>query len=95
MAATKKENSEASCQTCTCGCKRGQMKGKMILTSMEKLDKFDNNTIAVDCSDEELRLIEASLHQVLHRMTPNETEDSATNTGAERIRGMAFDREKI
>ena len=27
--------------------------GERILTSVEKLDKFDNNTIAVNCSDEE------------------------------------------
>ena len=44
----------------------------MILTGVEKLDKFDNNTIAVDCSDEEFRLIEASLYQALHRTTADE-----------------------
>ena len=35
-------------------------------------DKFDNNAIAYDCSDEEFRSIEASLYQVLHRTTANE-----------------------
>ena len=39
---------------------------------VESTDKFDNSTIAFDCSDEEFRSIEASLYQVLHRTTANE-----------------------
>ena len=46
--------------------------GEIILTSVERMDKFDNSTIAVDRSDEEFRSIEASLYQVLHRTTANE-----------------------
>ena len=33
---------------------------------------MDNNAIAFDCSDEEFRLFDASLYQVLHRTTSNE-----------------------
>ena len=37
--------------------------GESNLTSVESLDKFDNNTITVNCSDEKFRLIEASRYQ--------------------------------
>ena len=43
-----------------------------MLFSIESTDKFDSNTIALDCSDEEFRPIEASLCQVMHRTTANE-----------------------
>ena len=43
-----------------------------MLASVESIDKFDNNVIAFDCSDEEFRSIETSLYQVLHRTTSNE-----------------------
>ena len=43
-----------------------------MLVSVESIDKFDNNAIAFDCSNEEFRSIEASLYQVLHRTTANE-----------------------
>ena len=43
-----------------------------MLARVESVDRFDNNVIAVDCSDEEIRSIEASLYQVLHRTTSNE-----------------------
>ena len=46
--------------------------GETILVSVEKTDKFDSSTLAVDCSDEEFRSIEASLCQALHRKTANE-----------------------
>ena len=39
---------------------------------VESVDKFDNNVIAFDCSDEKFRSIEASLYQVLHRTASNE-----------------------
>ena len=68
-AATEKDNSAASCQTCICGCKRGQISEKKV--SVESTDKFDSSTIAFDCSDGEFRSIEASLFQVLHRTTAN------------------------
>ena len=42
------------------------------LVSVESTDKFDSSAIAFDCSDEELRSIEASLCQVYHRTTANE-----------------------
>ena len=42
------------------------------LVSVEITDKFDNSTLAVDCPNEEFRLFEASLYQVLHRTTANE-----------------------
>ena len=34
-----------------------------MLVSVERSDKFDNSTLAVNCSDEELRSIDASLYQ--------------------------------
>ena len=43
-----------------------------MLVSVESTDRLDNSTLAVDCSDEEFRSIEASLYQVLHRTTANE-----------------------
>ena len=39
---------------------------------VDSVDRFDNNVIAFDCSDEEFRSIEASLYQVAHRTTSNE-----------------------
>ena len=44
-----------------------------MLARVESIDKFDNNVIAFDCPAEEFRSIEASLYQVLHRTTSNET----------------------
>ena len=43
-----------------------------MLVSVESTDKFDNSTLAVDCSDEEFRSIEASLHHDLLKTTANE-----------------------
>ena len=43
-----------------------------MLVSVESTDVFDNSTLAVDCSDEEFRSVEASLYQVLYRTTGNE-----------------------
>ena len=43
-----------------------------MLAIVEGADKLDNNATAFDCSDDEFRSIEASLHQVLHRTTANE-----------------------
>ena len=43
-----------------------------MLARDESVDRFDNNVIAFDRSDEEFRSIEASLYQVLHRTTSNE-----------------------
>ena len=46
--------------------------GETMLVSVESTDRFDNNTLAMDCSDEEFRTIEASVYQVLNRTTANE-----------------------
>ena len=43
-----------------------------MLVSVERTVMFDNNTLAVDCSDEEFRTSETSLYQVLHRTTAND-----------------------
>ena len=43
-----------------------------MLAMVESIDRFDNNVIAFDCSDEEFRSIESALYQVLHRTTSNE-----------------------
>ena len=45
--------------------------GEMILTSVERVDKFDSSAIAVDCPEPEFRLIDESLYHVLHRTTAN------------------------
>ena len=45
--------------------------GETTLVSVESTDKFDNSTLAVDCSDEEFRSIVASFYQVLHRTAAN------------------------
>ena len=64
-ATMRRENSEASCQTYTCGCKHGQ-------TRVESVEKIDRATLAVDCTQAEFRTFETSLYQVLHRTTANE-----------------------
>ena len=46
--------------------------GEQMLVRVESIDRFDNNVIAFDCSDEEFRSIESVLYQVLHRTTSNE-----------------------
>ena len=46
--------------------------GEQMLARVESIDKFDDNVMAFDCPDEELRSIGASLYQVLHRTTSNE-----------------------
>ena len=46
--------------------------GEQMLAMVESIDRFDNNAIAFDCSDEEFRSIESALYQVLHRTTFNE-----------------------
>ena len=43
-----------------------------MLASVESTDNFENNTLAVDCSDEEFGTIVASFYQVRHRTTANE-----------------------
>ena len=43
-----------------------------MLAMVKSIDRFDNNVIAFDCSDEELRSIDSALWQVLHRTTSNE-----------------------
>ena len=46
--------------------------GEKMLTSVVRLDKFGDSTIAVECPDKGFRSIEESLYQVLHRTTANE-----------------------
>ena len=43
-----------------------------MLVIVEGVDKLDHNAIAFDCSDDELRSIEAFLYKVLYRTTSNE-----------------------
>ena len=45
---------------------------EQMLAMVESIDRFDNNVIAFDCSDEEFRSIESALYQVQHRTTFNE-----------------------
>ena len=43
-----------------------------MLASVESADKFDSNTLSVDCSQEKFRTTEASLYQALHRTAAND-----------------------
>ena len=43
-----------------------------MIVSVESTDKFDYRTLAVDRSDGEFRLSQASLYQVLHRTKASE-----------------------
>ena len=43
--------------------------GEQMLARVESVDRFDNYVIALDCSDEDFRSVEASLYQVLRRTT--------------------------
>ena len=70
--------------------------GEQMLARVESVDRFDNNVIAVDCSDEEFRSIEAPLYQVLHRTTANEPLwIAAANERTESIQSMACNSEKV
>ena len=40
--------------------------------NVEKVDKLDTTTCAVDCTDGEFSRIEAALYQVLHRTTEDD-----------------------
>ena len=67
-----------------------------MLVSVDSTNKFDNNTLALDCSDEEFRSIEASLYQVLHRTTAKPTAgNSETDRRTEGVQSVARDREEI
>ena len=58
-----------------------------MLVSVESTNKFDSNTLPLDCADEEFRTLEVSLYQVLHRTTANEPlRMGTTNTRTEGIR---------
>ena len=46
--------------------------GEKMLVSVQSTDRFGSSTLALDCPDEKVRTIEASLYQVLHRTTANE-----------------------
>ena len=61
-----------------------------MLVRVTGTDKFDNNTLAVECADEEFRTIEASNYQVLHRKNNSKrtAENSTTNTRKEGIRSV-------
>ena len=43
--------------------------GEKMRAIVEGSDRLDNSAIAIDCSDDEFRSIEASLYQVLHGTT--------------------------
>ena len=68
-----------------------------MFVSVESSDKFDNNTLAVDCADEEFRSIEASvtLPSIAQNNSKRTAENSATNKRMEGSRSMARDREEI
>ena len=46
--------------------------GERMLSRVESVEKVDRDALAVDCTQEELRALETTLYQVLHRTTANE-----------------------
>ena len=58
--------------------------GETVLVGVEISDKFDNNTVSVDCAQEQFRTIERSLYQVLHRTTGNESPRRVHQTQGQR-----------
>ena len=46
--------------------------GERILVRVERVDKVDRSTLAVDCTEADFRTLETSLYQILHRTTTNE-----------------------
>ena len=46
--------------------------GERILTRVESVEKIDRDTLAVDCTQAEVRTFETALYKVLHRATANE-----------------------
>ena len=46
--------------------------GERILARVERVDKIDRATLAVDCTEAEFRTFETALYQVLHKTTANE-----------------------
>ena len=68
-----------------------------MLVSVASTDMFDNNTFAVDCSDGELRIIEASLYQVLHRknISKRTADNSTTNARTEGIGSITRDCKEV
>ena len=70
--------------------------GEMILTSAERVDKFNSSATAIDCPEAEFRLTEASLCQVLHRTMANEPLKKVQNTGdREEVRSEEHVRQKF
>ena len=69
--------------------------GEKMRAIVEGSYKLDNNAIASDCSDDEVRSIEASLHQVLHRTTANEPLRVVQQARGQRIRSMACNSEEM
>ena len=70
-AATKKENSEVSCQTCTYGCKHGQTRVSESWRELRALTRLIAQ-LAVDCTKADFRTFVTALYQVLRRTTANE-----------------------
>ena len=66
-----------------------------MLLSHESTDRFDSSTLAVDCSDEEFRSIEASLFPVSQNDSKRTAENSATDKRTEGVRCVARDREEM
>ena len=66
-----------------------------MLVGVESVDNFYISTLAIACSVDEFRTIEASLYQLLHRKTANEPLKIEQQTQGEGIRSMTRDRENI
>ena len=58
-------------------------------------DKFDNSTLAVDCSDEEVRSMSASLFQIAQDDSKRTAGNSETDYRREGFRSLVRDRGEI
>ena len=68
----EKENSEASCQTCTYGCKHGQTRVSESWRELRALTRLIAQHWRWIAPEADFRTFETALYQVLHRTTANE-----------------------
>ena len=72
--ASGRVSSETTSALCACGCRHGQ--GEKMLARVGSVDKIDNVSLSVNCSEKKLKDIETALYQILHRTTEHGTASS-------------------
>ena len=68
----RRVSSGTSWPCCICGCKRDQTRVSESCRELESVDKVERSTLAVDCTEADVRTLDTALCQVLHRTTTNE-----------------------